>query len=72
MLIVSGLLLVVGRPARRRLRPQPRAPRGLVPAVEHLGDLIDAFGPRRGIAGRRSQVDVPEPRGDLVDGYRRP
>ena len=37
-------------------------------AVEDIGDLIDALGARGGVAGGGAQVDVPEPRGDLVDG----
>ena len=40
----------------------------MVTAVKHLGDLIDPFGARGGEAGSRAEVDVPEPRGDLVDG----
>jgi hypothetical protein len=40
-----------------------------VPAIEHLGDLIDTLGPRRGVARSGPQVDVPEPRRDLMDGY---
>jgi len=40
-----------------------------VAAVEHLGDLINALGPRRGVAGGRAQVDVPQARGDLVDRH---
>ena len=50
------------------LRPPTRPPGGVVAAIEHLGDLIDALGPRGGVAGGGAQVDVPEPRGDLVDG----
>ena len=50
------------------LRPPPRPPGGLVAAIEHVGDLVDALGPRRGVAGGGPQVDVPEPGGDLVDG----
>jgi len=36
--------------------------------VEHLGDLVDALGPRGGVAGGGAQADPREPRGDLVDG----
>ena len=40
---------------------------GLVAAVEHVGDLVRALRPGRGIAGGGPQVDVPEPGGDLMD-----
>ena len=50
------------------LRPPPRPPRGLVAAIEHLGDLIDPLGARGGVARGGPQVDVPEPRRDLVGG----
>jgi hypothetical protein len=33
----------------------------VVAAVEHLGDLVDALGPRGGVSRGRAQVDVPEP-----------
>ena len=49
------------------LRPPTRTPRGVVTAVENLGDLVHALGPRGGVAGGGPQVDVPEPGGDLVD-----
>jgi hypothetical protein len=55
-------------PARDPLRPRTGPPRGLVTTVEHLGDLVDALGPRRGVASRRAQVDMPKAGGDLVDG----
>jgi hypothetical protein len=38
-------------------------------AVEHVGDVVDAFGPRGGVAGGGAQVDVAEPCGDLVYGH---
>jgi hypothetical protein len=40
-----------------------------VAAVEYLGDLIDPLGPRRSVARSGAQVDMPESRRDLVDGY---
>jgi hypothetical protein len=39
-----------------------------VAAVQHLGDLVDPLRAWGGVAGGGAQVDVPEPRGDLVDG----
>jgi hypothetical protein len=39
-----------------------------VAAIEHVGDVVDALGPRGGVAGGRAQVDVPDPGGDLMDG----
>jgi hypothetical protein len=53
---------------RVELRPPTRPPRRLVATIEDLGDLIDPLRARRGVAGGGPQVDVPEPRGDLVDG----
>ena len=58
------------RAEQRRVQfyaPQP-PPGGLVAAVEHVSDLVDSLGPRRGVAGGGAQVDVPEPGGDFVDG----
>ncbi len=37
-------------------------------AVEYVGDVVDPLGPDGGVPGGGPQVDVPEPRGDLVDG----
>lgn len=37
-------------------------------AIEHVGDVVDALGPRGGVAGGRAQVDVAEAGGDLVNG----
>jgi hypothetical protein len=40
-----------------------------VATVEDVGDVVDALGPRRGVARGGPEVDVPEPRGDLVNGH---
>ena len=37
-------------------------------AIEHVGDLIDPLASWRRVPGGHAQVDVPEPRGDLMDG----
>ena len=39
----------------------------MLAAIQHVGDVVDPFGTRGGVAGSGAQVDVPEPRGDLVD-----
>ena len=36
-------------------------------AVEHVSHVVDSLAARRGVAGGRAQVDVPQARGDLVD-----
>ena len=47
--------------------PSPRPPGGLIAAVEDVGDVVDAFGTRRGISRGGAQVDVTEASRDLVD-----
>lgn len=55
----------LGRPV---LRPPTGPPRGLVATIEHLGDVIHAFGPRGGVAHGGPEVDVPKPGRYLAHG----
>ncbi len=50
----------------RSLHPA-RSPGGLVAAIEHIGDLIDALRTRSGVTSGGAQIDVTEAGRNLVD-----
>jgi hypothetical protein len=45
----------------------PRPPGGLMATVEHVGDVVDAFGTWSGIACGCAQIHMPQASGHLVN-----